>query len=253
MATNIIPGRAGEVARPLALARLEPDAPFMVGFASVIIDRVFDGVVVLILLVVAMLDPSFPRGATINGRSIEMFAALGAGGLVVGLIGLFWLVLYPDHFIGIARAVARLVFPRLEQPVSGYLQRFASGLGVLRDGRRLTLVFAWTLAHWLLCAASYWLGYKAIGLDAPIMSTLFVQTSIVLAVAIPQAPGFVGIFETVAILSLGVYGVPRDTAAAWAVAYHVVTYIPVTALGLIYTIRMGMSLGDIKRAETVDA
>jgi uncharacterized membrane protein YbhN (UPF0104 family) len=80
------------------------------------------------------------------------------------------------------------------------------------------------------------------------MSALFVQGIIVLAVAVPSSPGFVGVFESFAIVALSVYGVNKDIAAAWAIAYHVVTYIPVTVLGLIYSVRMGLHIGDIKQS-----
>ena len=247
MMTNVVPGRAGEIARPYVLSRKEPSVPFSTAVASVVVDRVFDGIVVLLLLLVAMLDPTFPRDATLNGRSIGSFALLGTVGLVVGLTGLFVLVLFPDRFIGVFRWMARRSIPRFEEPVARFFERFAAGLTVLRDPRRFLLAFMWTVVHWLVCAASYWLAYQAIGLEAPFMSTIFVQSIIVLAVALPQAPGFVGVFESVAILGLSVYGVPKEIAAAWAIAYHVASYIPVTGLGLIYSIRMGLHVGDIKR------
>jgi uncharacterized protein (TIRG00374 family) len=171
---------------------------------------------------------------------------LGTVGLVVGLTGLFVLVLFPAAFIKAARAIARLIIPKLEEPAAGFLERFAAGLTILRDAKRFLLAFMWTLIHWLVCAASYWIGFRAIGLEAPFMAAVFTQTLIVLAVAIPQAPGFIGTFELVAFLGLAVYGVPKDIATAWAIAYHVASYIPVTVLGLIYSIRMGLKVGDIK-------
>jgi uncharacterized protein (TIRG00374 family) len=193
-----------------------------------------------------MLAPTFPTSATLNGRSVASFAMLGTIGLVVGLTGLFVLVLFPAVFIKAARAIARITIPKLEEPAAGFLERFAAGLTILRDPRRFLLAFMWTLIHWLVCAASYVMAYKAIGLEAPVMSALFVQGIIVLAVALPSSPGFVGIFEAVAVVALAVYGVDKDIAIAWAIAYHVVTYIPVTVLGLIYSIRMGLNVGDIK-------
>jgi glycosyltransferase 2 family protein len=245
MMTNIVPGRAGELARPYVLTRKE-SVPFSTGVASVVVDRVFDGIVVLLLLLVAMLDPTFPTAATVNGRSVASFAMLGTVGLVVGLTGLFTLVLFPAAFIRAARAIARITIPKLEEPAAGFLERFAAGLTILRDPRRFLLAFMWTLIHWLVCAASYVIAYRAIGLEAPVMSALFVQGIIVLAVALPQAPGFVGVFEGFAVVALGVYGVDKDIAIAWAIAYHVATYIPVTVLGLIYSVRMGLHVGDIK-------
>jgi glycosyltransferase 2 family protein len=111
----------------------------------------------------------------------------------------------------------------------------------------------WTLVHWLVCAASYVIAYYALGLEAPFMSALFVQGIIVLAVALPQAPGFIGIFEGFAAMALAVYGVDKEIAFAWAIAYHVVTYVPVTVLGLIYSIRMGLNLGEMKSGPPANA
>ena len=247
MMTNVVPGRAGELARPYVLSRKE-SVPFSTGVASVVVDRVFDGIVVLLLLLVAMLDPTFPTGATVNGRSVADFAMLGTVGLIVGMTGLFTLVLFPNAFIKAARAIARLSIPKLEEPAAGFLERFAAGLTILRDPRRFLLAFMWTLIHWLVCASSYWIAYRAIGVEAPFMSTIFIQSLIVLAVAIPQAPGFIGVFEGMAVIGLSIYGVPKEIALAWAIAYHVASYIPVTVLGIIYSLRMGLHVGDIKNS-----
>jgi glycosyltransferase 2 family protein len=246
MMTNVVPGRAGELARPYALMKSEK-VPFSTGVASVVVDRVFDGIVVLLLLLVAVLDPTFPKGASLNGRSISSFAMIGTVGLVIGLAGLFTLVLFPATFIQSARWMARLIIPKLEEPVAGFLERFAAGLTILRDPRRFLLAFMWTVVHWVVCAVSYWIGYRAIGLDAPFMSAIFVQSLIVLSVAVPSSPGFVGVFEGAAFLGLSVYGVPKEIAVAWAIAYHVASYIPVTVLGIIYSIRMGLHIGDISK------
>jgi uncharacterized protein (TIRG00374 family) len=253
MMTNVVPGRAGEIARPLVLSRKEPSVPFSTGMASVVVDRIFDGIVVLLLLVIAMLAPTFPSGATVNGLAVGNFALLGAMGLTLGLVGMFLLVLFPLQLIGTLRGIARRTVPRLEDPVGRFFERFAEGLAILKDPRRSFLAFLWSLVHWLVCAASYVIAYYALGLEAPLMSALFVQGIIVLAVAVPQAPGFVGVFEGFAMMALAIYGVDKEVAIAWAVAYHVVTYIPVTVLGLIYTIRMGISLGEIKNNPPANA
>jgi uncharacterized membrane protein YbhN (UPF0104 family) len=78
---------------------------------------------------------------------------------------------------------------------------------------------------------------------------LFTQGVIVLAVAVPSSPGFVGVFETAAMASMVVYGVNRETAAAWALAFHVVSWIPITAIGLYYFVRMGLHFSDVSPAD----
>jgi hypothetical protein len=49
-----------------------------------------------------------------------------------------------------------------------------------------------------------------------------------------------------------VYGVPKDIALAWAIAYHVTSFVPVTVLGMIYSIRMGLHFGDIKKTNAAN-
>jgi uncharacterized membrane protein YbhN (UPF0104 family) len=121
--------------------------------------------------------------------------------------------------------------------------------------RRLTRgsVFLWTLAHWMVSALAFWIGFRAVGIEASYFAALLVQGVIVVGVAIPQAPGFFGVFEAAARWTLvSVYAVPADQAITWAIGYHLLSFIPITLIGGWYFIRMGMHLADIQR-ETQDA
>src|SRR5436190_6011960 len=77
MVNNIVPARAGELARAYALSREVPAVPFSTAFASLAVDRVFDLLVVLLLTFAAMLDPRFPRVARIGSQSQTGFAIVG--------------------------------------------------------------------------------------------------------------------------------------------------------------------------------
>ena len=50
MMTNILPARTGEIVRPYALTREVPSVPFAMSLASIAVDRVFDAIVVQLLL-----------------------------------------------------------------------------------------------------------------------------------------------------------------------------------------------------------
>src|SRR5690606_21599570 len=67
MLNNVFPARAGELARAYALSRERPEVRFTAAFASLAVDRLFDGVIVLALMLLATLDPRFPADATILG------------------------------------------------------------------------------------------------------------------------------------------------------------------------------------------
>jgi uncharacterized membrane protein YbhN (UPF0104 family) len=87
----------------------------------------------------------------------------------------------------------------------------------------------------------------------PWIATLFVQGVIVVAVALPSAPGFFGLFELGATVSLALYGVSQSDAATWALVFHVASFIPITLIGAYYSARLGLSFGDMKSADAGQA
>ena len=249
MINNVVPARAGELARAFALTRERREVPFAAAFASLVVDRLFDSVVLLLLLSSALLAPGFPSGVTLAGRPVGQIAAslgvLSAGAAV--FVGL--LAFAPNFVVRLFEGLAGRVAPRLEARGTALLRSFASGMGVLRSPRRFALVFAWTLAHWLLNALAFWLGFLAVGISLPFSAANFLQGIIAIGVALPSSPGFFGVFESVAKAGLGVYGVAADQAVAWAFGYHLLTYIPVTVIGAVYFARLGLSLGQLGREE----
>ena len=78
---------------------------------------------------------------------------------------------------------------------------------------------------------------------------LFLQSLVSLAVALPAAPGFVGVFHAAAVLGLGLYGVDQTRAASFAIAFHMGGWITVTGLGLYYYSRLGLTVRDLLGAE----
>jgi len=248
MMTNVLPVRAGELARPFALSRERPDVPFSMALASIAVDRVFDAIVVLGLLAVAMLAPGFPAGQKIGGQPVARLAAGFALVPAAGTVALYMLVFFPNTLIRLFESLARRVSPVVERKGSEMLQRFADGLSVLRNPRHFIAVFLWTLLHWLVQPLAFWLGFQAFGIQVPWTATLFVQGLIVIAVAVPSSPGFVGVFEGGAITALAVYGVGQTAAGTWALVFHLLSYIPITLMGAYYSARAGLTMDDVGSA-----
>src|SRR5215207_3071649 len=128
MVNNVVPARAGEIARAYALTRETPRVGFAAAFASIAVDRVFDAVVILLLMFLAMVDPRFPQG-TDAGRMVANWAGTGTIFLVVLVGALYLLVFFPARVISLYEAFARRVAPRFEQRGRDLLLAFAAGLG----------------------------------------------------------------------------------------------------------------------------
>jgi glycosyltransferase 2 family protein len=256
MINNVVPARAGELARAFALSRSTPTVPFPAAFASLAVDRLFDAVVLLLLMFLAMLDPAFPSGAAIRGRPVSSYAFAGVLFTLGVLAAMYVLILFPARVLAIYELVARRLAPKLEARGREALIALSNGLSVLRSPRRFVVVLLWTLAHWLLNALAFWIAFKAVGVAAPFSAALFLQGLIAIGVAVPQAPGFFGVFETIGKVGLGLYGISPDAAVTWAIGFHALSYVPITLIGAWYFLRAGLSMGEIggaERAATTEA
>jgi uncharacterized protein (TIRG00374 family) len=238
--------RAGELARAFALTREVPRVALTTSIGSLAVDRIFDAIVLLALMFSAMLDPRFPSGVTIKGMTMSRLAMGGIGLVGLILIVCYLVVLQHDRVIRVVGWFARLVFPRLEAPLVKLVEHGVGGLAVLKDTRRFLGVLWWAVAHWLVHALALYIGFMAVGIDVPFSAALFVQGILGIAVAAPSSPGFFGVFEGAATVGLAVYGVPKEIAVSWAIGYHILTFIPITAMGAVYFARLGIGLTEMK-------
>jgi glycosyltransferase 2 family protein len=245
MVNNVVPARAGEIARAYALTR-EAGVPFATSLASLAVDRLFDAVVLLLLAATALLDPSLSSSQTLAGRPLSSFAT-GAGAVVLLLLlGLYALVVFPSQLLRLFELFARRVSPSVEERGRRVLETFMHGLSVLRQPGRFAAVFGWSLAHWLLNGLGIWLTFKAVGIDAPFSAALFLQAFIAVGTAVPALPGFFGVFEYMSVQGLAAYGVSQQQAATWAIGYHLFSFIPITLIGAYYFTRLGVKLRDLQ-------
>ena len=245
MVNNVVPARAGEIARAYALTK-EARVPFATSLASLAVDRLFDAIVLLLLAATALLDPALAATDTLAGRPLSAFA-FGAGTIVLILLaGLYALVFFPTQLLRLFELFARRVSPSVEVRGRRVLQTFVQGLSVLRKPGRFAAVLGWTLAHWLVNALGFWLSFKAVGISAPFSAALFLQAFIALGTAVPALPGFFGVFEYMSVQGLAVYGVSQQQAATWAIGYHLFSFIPITVIGAYYFTRLGVRLRDLQ-------
>jgi len=245
MVNNVSPARAGELARAFVLARETGRIQFTAALASLVVDRVFDAVVILLILLVVVLLPAFPEGAVIGTMPVDRVLLLGAGVAFTALLVLVIFASYPDKLVRLWEGILGQRAPKLMARGRDILLAFGRGLSVLKDPRRSLIVFMVAVAGWLVGGASFFIAFRAVGIDAPFSAALFLQSLLALAVAIPSAPGFFGLFEAAAKIALGVYLVDETLAVSYALGYHLLSFVPITVIGFWYLARMGLHLKDM--------
>lgn len=247
MANNVLPARAGELARGFAASRLVP-LKLSTAIGSIAVERVFDGLIVIFLLAVAIAAPGFPADATVAGTSLHTVARW-TGGVFVAILGtLFAAVHAPAGALALAGRALRAMLPEKAAEFTVTVARnFIEGLSILRAPRDFLRVVLWSFVVWLINAAAFYTGFLAFHLDGlPFPSALLLQGVVAIGVAIPSSPGFFGPFEAFSRASLELYGVPAEGAVSFAVGIHLGWFLPITLLGLWSLARANLSLADLR-------
>jgi uncharacterized protein (TIRG00374 family) len=225
---NLLPGRLGEFWRAYLLGR-KRNVPKTFALASVVVERVFDGLTLIALLAIVSTRIQLPE----YGREVELLAGAVFAAATLAVIVLLW-----------KPAIVQVPLRRALQSIHGGLavwidrrfEGFVDGLASLR--RPPVLIFAAVLSAgvWMAEAGSYLFLSRGINLGLP--STIEVP-AIVLAVVIinlgimiPSGPGYVGTLEFFGTTALGVVRANPQAALALIVVSHVVQYTLVTGLGL---------------------
>ena len=248
MTNNLLPLRLGEFARAYSLSRVEP-LGMSAAFASLVVERLFDGLLLLLLMIPALLSPSFAAG--VGSGVVRQALLIGGCAVAVGLIAFAAMVRFPERPVGfLRRHLPRALPETTAQRITSSLTSFVAGLGALRHPGIFIRVFAWSAAVWLWNGLSFWLGFLAFDIqEAGILGALLLQSVVGFAVSIPSSPGFFGPFEAATRLALGAYGVPPVRIVSFAAGYHILTFIPVTLLGLWFAHRLGITWSEVEHSE----
>ena len=259
MGNNVLPARVGEFMRAYALSRTEP-VPIVASFASLLIERIFDGILVIALLFIAMAMPDFPPFSGSQAIDLGFGGSFTIAGLarslgaviVVVLVIIAMLVIFPRRAVMALESAVSVLPRRVRRPIVDALEAFLSGTGVLREPMLLLRIAAWSLFLWVYNAVGAWIAFRAFGFDLPFTAALFLQSAIALAVSVPSAPGFFGLYHGMAVFVLAkLWGGSVEQAGAFAIGFHLAGFIPVTVIGLYYAWRMGLSLGEVRESEEV--
>ncbi len=249
---NIFPARAGEVVRAVILKRKE-GVPISASLATIIVERVFDGIVMLAFVFVNLAELTRLTSVTIDVvglkigiREVAIWGSVAFfGALAVFLIA----AMFPaptDRLV--TWLVERLAPVRLREKTLSISRRFLDGLESLRSPFDVLMVFFTSVLIWLLETVKYWFVMHAFSFTVSFFALMLMNGVVNLATTIPSAPGYLGTFDLPGIAVLEAYNIPREIAASYTFVLHFALWFPVTALGLYYMFREG-----IKWTETLNA
>ncbi len=242
MGNNILPWRIGELLRAYVLKRNE-QVRISSSLATVIAERIFDGLVMLLFVFVGL--PTAPFLSDALRTTVIVGSVVFFGALIVFL----FLAARPDSAARLYNPlIDHLVPERFREKLRDFLERFIVGLAALRDFRHIVMIFFTSILIWLLETVKYWLVMHAFNFEVSFFTLILMNGVVNLATTLPAAPGYVGTFDAPGIAVLVAFGVIAEQATAYTLVLHAALWLPITLLGLYYMIREGLRWGDLTKA-----
>jgi hypothetical protein len=259
---NVLPAKAGELARAYLAGRAIPDGIGQ-ALSSILIERLLDVLCAVLLLVFLIPVVALP------GLIIKAGVTLGIV-VIVGVVVLIALSIYGergvDWLFGKLERLPLLSSPRLAplvDKVKDLVVHLVEGFGVLTgktadagggvSRNRLPAILLSSVAVW----GGYWLlnyiftlTFNMTGLPPAAPALVLCATG--LSMVIPSSPGAVGPFEWAAAEALSVFGVDGSQAYGYAFGLHIYTNLVLIALGAIALVLEGVSWKAIKRGAESD-
>jgi len=241
LASCLLPFRLGEFIRPLVLTRWT-DYSFGSAFISVVIERFFDLSTVLIsFFFIVQLLPDLPEwlhlaAYSLGGMSLALLLFLVGGCLFPSLIN---------------QMVAVFTRP-LPGKIGGALRKFAAdllaGAAVIKTPSRLLMILIFTSLVWLTAYLQFQVVLWMFPFNQSFLLSVALGVFVALAIALPSAPGFVGVFQIGCVAAATLFSYPEADAKVYSLVVHGLTYLMMVIIGFWLLAIHDLNLFELKKA-----
>ena len=238
---NVYPLRAGEVIRSYGLKRSQ-DISIASSLATVIIERVFDGLTMLLFVFLAL--PFAPMPTQYRNLVVILTVLM-----LVATILFVLMAANPRLMSAVYIWIATRLLPApIRARTDEIYTRFMDGIASLGSGSAVIMIFGTSVVIWLLETVKYWFVMHAFAFSVDFIVLMLMNGLVNLATTLPSAPGYIGTFDTPGIETLVAFGVERNLAASYTFTLHAALWLPVTALGAYYFWREHLRWDDFDKA-----
>ena len=232
MLNNLLPLRAGEIGRMLVMGRITGEGTFFV-FSTIVVERAID-----LMIAAGLFLSTFSLALGMEwARPVALFTAAG---VVLGLFFLYFIARnhvrvqnWVNHIGERSNLVKRIILPRLDS--------LLSGLSVLTRTRDFLFSLFFLAICWLLYVLTWYILLLSLDPNAKFWWAIFTDSVAALGLAMPSAPGGLGVMEAATVGSLSLFGFSVSEAFAYSITMHFITYAVTIVLGLIGISKIGHS------------
>ncbi len=247
--TLLLPGRLGEIVKPLFLAQKEN---IRKGFAlgTVVVERIFDMLTVCFLLGVFLVVRPLSRSLTISEATLRTLRTGGAIGVGIAL-SLLAVVLcmhfFRDRTIKVINFLLKPFPAKFRAWVDELMEEFIQGLKFFHSFGNLAIFLGLSLVVWLLMVFYYWIFLLAYKTALPFFLVFPYVFMTMVGASIPT-PGMVGGFDYFSKLAItSLYGISATKAAGMTMVVHAVQLIMTCLCGYAILLKERVSLFQLRK------
>ncbi len=238
---SYLPARAGDFWRAFHIGKKLEESKMKI-LGSIILERIIDGVSVLLILAFAVL--------TYFKHPWVLKITYVASSLFIGSLIVFFLIFKFNKttwfFNKLAAIPALSKFEPAFIKISGIVNRFMEGFQALNKPKCLLMAYATSCLAWgIECIITYIL-VLGFGQHYGFSIALFIISFIALSTIIPSSSVFVGPYQYAYILALGIYHIEKSYALGIAFIHQITIMLTITVISMIYFLFTNTKIQDIK-------
>lgn len=233
LGNSFLPARAGELLRTAMIsARSKLSKSYV--FATALTGLAMD--VIVVVLLSAVMIVTLPNPPAWLKKASGTMAILGVVAMVV-------IVVLPHAEWMVARTLAALpIRVGIRNRLLRIGEQFLLGLRAFRHVSRFALFVGISFGVWLVDGMSaIWIA-KALHMTLSFPVAILLLSGLAVGSAAPSTPGYVGIYQIVAVRILPPFGFSKDDAIAYILVFQVVSY-------LVFLFWGSLGLWQLKRVE----
>ncbi len=250
MANNLLPARLGELIRAYVLGEKEQMEKSSV-FATLVLDRLFDGFTVLVLLLLTLFLLKLPAGMAEAQKSLQYGGYITLAFYLLVILVLAVLKIYTTRAISMLGLVLKPLPERIGRKILPLASSFVEGIRLSSRPWDIAVLLSTSVVMWALSVWTVDLTLRAFNIALPVTAAMFILILLVFAVMVPASPGYVGTYHAACVYGLMAFNLPKEEALSVALTVHAINFFPVTLLGLYYVMKDRISLRDVK-SRTLD-
>jgi uncharacterized protein (TIRG00374 family) len=251
MMNNILPARLGEFYRAHLNGKKEGISR-SASLATVILERLFDGLTMIVALWVALSFANLPIQVQSMPSGIQHAIQWSPWVFGSAFFFCFAILIFKKMAIDVMNYVISHAPEKYHEILKKIGHAFIDGLQILQNVKESLGVMSLSILAWSCEFTSYYfiaIGFSLAPTPLNLWSAALLMAVANLGILIPNAPGGVGLFEFIGVALLLPYGIPKETAVGYMFLLHFLLLIPITGMGFYFFVEEGLQFKDIGKKE----